>query len=112
MQIREKQTVVVTPNSVRLMKGDMIDIHDLVLKWAVTVSENRGIELVQVRVRELYCYEEDWSKVIFEMCITADEDAAFAYWEAVDDVVWDNRRELSESAQVSLEEDVTIFVHW
>ena len=112
MQIREKPPVVVTPNAVRLMKSDMIDIRDVVLKWAVKVSDNRGIELVQVRVRELYSYEEDWSKVIFEMCITADDDMAFAYWKAVDDAIWDNRRELSESAQVTLDEDVTIFVHW
>ena len=112
MQTSQLPPVVVTPDVERLMKGDIIDIRDLVLKWAVIVSENRGIELVQVRVRELYSYEEDWSKVIFEMCVRADDDMAFAYWKAVDDAVWDNRCDLSESAQVTLDEDVTIFVHW
>ena len=112
MQTSQLPPVVITPDVERLMKGDMIDIRDLVLKWAVAVSENQGIALAQVRVRELYCYEEDWSKVIFEMCVTADDDTAFAYWKAVDDAVWDNRWDLSESAQVALDKNVTIFVRW
>ncbi len=112
MQTRQLPPVLVAREVEHLMKDDMIDIRDHVLKCASTVSENRGITLAQVRVRELYCYEEDWSKVIFETCVTADADEAFAYWEAVDNAVWDNRRELSESAQVALDEDVTIFVRW
>jgi hypothetical protein len=112
MQTSQLPPVVTTPDVERLMKGDMIDIQDFVLKWAVAVSENQGIALAQVKVRELYCYEEDWSKVIFEMYITADEGTAFAYWKAVDDAVWDNRWDLSESARVTLDEGVTIFAHW
>ena len=112
MQTKEKPPVVVHPDVEPLMKGDMLKIRDLILGRAAAIAETHGVEIEQIRIRELYCYGEDWSKVIFEMCITESDEAAFAYWEAVDDAVWEDRGELSESAQAVLDSEVTIFVDW
>ena len=80
---------------------------------AAAVAESRGVRIDQVWVRELYCYEEDWSKVVFEIRMPgADDDAAFAYWEAATDAIWEDRDRLSKSAQTLLEDEVTIFAEW
>ena len=112
MQTREKPPVVVHPDVEHLMEGYMLSIRDHILGTATEVAEAHGVEIEQFRIRELYCYDEDWSKVIFETCISADDEAAFAYWEAVVDSVWADRGSLSEPAQSALDEDVTVFVHW
>lgn len=112
MQTREKPPVVVHPDVESLMKGDILDIRDLILDRAIAVAETHRVEVEQILIRELCCYDEDWSKVIFEMCISTDDEVAFAYWEALVNSVWCERGNLSETAQVALDEEVTIFVHW
>ena len=113
MQTREKPTIVVHPDVAHLMKGPMIDIRDLILDRAASVSESRGVAIYQVGVRQLHSYDEDWSKVVFEIRTSQDDDkSAFEYWEAVDDAVWEGRNKLSKPAQSLLNEEVTIFVSW
>ena len=112
MQTREKPPITVHPDVEHLMKGDMLQVRDLILDRATAVAETHEVEIEQVRVRELFCYGEDWSKVIFEICTSADEDTAMAYWEAVDNAVWNDRNKLSKSAETVLDEGVTIFVNW
>lgn len=112
MQTRETPPVIVDPDVERLIRGDMLDIREFVLSRAVFVGDRIGVTVDQIRIRQLYCYEEDWSKVIFEMCVSADERQAMAYWEAVDDTIWNERDILSEAAQTVLDNEVTVFVRW
>ncbi len=104
--------VIVDPGVERLLTGEMLEIRDLVLDRAIKVSAIQSVSIDQIRIRELYCLEEDWSKVIFEMCISENDETAFTFWEAVDDAVWDDRGMLSKSARKALDEDATIFVLW
>ena len=113
MQTREKPPVVVHPDVAHLMNEPMTEIRDLVVDRAAAVAEDRGVRIDQVWVRELYYYEDDLSKVVFEIRMPgADDDAAFAYWEAVDDAIWNDRSKLSKSTQTLLEDEVTIFAEW
>jgi hypothetical protein len=113
MQTREKPPVVVHPDVAHLMNGPMIEIRELVVDRAAAVAESRGVGVAQVRVNELYYYEDDLSKVVFVIRLSDDDDsAAFAYWEAVDNAIWNDRGRLSKSAQALLEDEVTIFAEW
>ena len=113
MQTREKPPVVVHQDVAHLMNGPMIEIRELVVDRAAAVAESHVVTIDQVAVRELYSYEEDWSKVVFEIRMSEnDDETAFSYWKAADDAIWNDRGRLSKSAQTLLEEEVTIFVAW
>ena len=95
-----------------LMDDDMRKIRDLVLETAIDVASHMGVRIERLSIRELNCREEDWSKVVFEARIAESDEAAFAYWEAVDAAVWEGRWALPESALRAFDESATIFVRW
>ena len=112
MQIREKPPVVVDPSVEHLMKGDMIEIRDLVLDKAISVAEVMTVPIEKVWIRLLYLAEDDWADVIFEVHVAADEDTAFAYWEAVSDAVSQATEGLEKAMQDTLNYHVGVFVEW
>ena len=112
MQLREKPPVVVDPDVMHLMKGDMIDIRDTILNLAVKVAERRDIPIVRVAIRQGYIIEDDWEDVILEVHVAADEDRAFEYWEAVCDSMSEVEQGMTKAAQDLLNERVTVFVEW
>ena len=104
--------VVMESGVERLMDDDMLQVRDLVLETAIEVAGVAGVRIERLSIRELNCRDEDWSKVIFEARIAESDEAAFAYWEAVDAAVWEGRYSLPKSALRALEENATIFVRW
>ena len=42
MQLREKPPVVIDPDVMHLMKGDMIEIRDTILDLATSVADSRA----------------------------------------------------------------------
>ena len=112
MQTREKPPVVVHPDVEHLMKGPMIEIKDLIVDRACQVAQDLDVQIDQVSVWEYYDYEEEWSRIIFETCISEDDEIALAYWETVVDTVWDDQVQISKAARGILDDDVSVFVHW
>ena len=112
MQLREKPQVVMDPNVMHMMKGDMIDIRDKVLNLAVWVAEKRGIPIDQIAIRQGYIIEDDWEDVIFEVHVAADEDSAFSYWEAVCDSIPQVQQGMTKESQDLLNDRVAVFVEW
>lgn len=112
MQTREKPPVVVHPDVAHLMNGPMIEIRDVIVDQACRVAQDMKILVDQIVIREFYDYEEEWSRIIFEICISADDETPFTYWEAVTDAVWDDQVQISKVARATLDDDVSVFVHW
>ena len=111
MQLREKPPVVVDPNVMHLMKGDMIEIRDTILDLAASVADSRGIHIDQILIRLHYYIEDDWADVTFDIQVSADDDAAFSYWEAVSDAVTEAQKGMPETTARTLD-DVGVLVDW
>ena len=112
MQLREKPQVVMDPEVMHMMKGDMIDIRDMVLNLAVKVAEKHGIPIVRIAIRQGYIIEDDWEDVILEVHVAVDEDSAFAYWEAVCDSISEVEQGMTKGSQDLLNERMAVFVEW
>ena len=112
MQLREKPPVVVDPNVMHLMNGDMIDIRNTILDLISVVAGQHGIEVGHVRIMLHNFVEDDWENVIFEVHVVADEDRAFVYWEAVSDAVSQAGEGMDQMIQDTLNDHVGVFVEW
>ena len=112
MQLREKPPVVIDPDVMHWMTGDMIDIRNTVLDLAASVADNRGVQIDRIVIRLGYIIEDDWEDVILEVHVDADEDSAFAYWEAVCDSIPEVQQGMTEESQDLLNDRVTVFVEW
>ena len=111
MQTREKPPVIVEPDVENLMKGDMIDIRNTILDLAASVADSRGIHIDRIVIRLHYYVEDDWANVAFDIQVSADDDAAFSYWEDVSDAITEARKEMPEITARMLD-DVGVLVYW
>ena len=112
MRIREKPPVVVDPSVEHLMKGDMIEIRNTILDLIPTVAGCHGIQIDRIRIMLHVFAEDDWENVIFEIYVAADEDSAFAYWEAVSDAVSQAEEGMEKAMQDTLNYHVGVSVEW
>ena len=111
MQLREKPPVVIDPDVMHLMKGDMIDIRNTILDLAASVADSRGVHIDRIVIRLHYYIEDDWGNVAFDIQVSADDDAAFLYWEEVSDAITEAQKEMPETAARILD-DVGVLVYW
>lgn len=111
MQIRDKPPVIVESDAERLMKGDMIEIRDTILDLADSVADSRGIHIDRILIRLPYYIEHDWEGVTFDIQVSADDDAAFSYWEEVSDAVTEAQERMPETTARRLN-DVGVLVYW
>ena len=90
MQLREKPPVVIDTDVAHLMKGEMLEVRDLILDRAVALSEAYGIPIVRIMIRsrvwtEDDCEDEDF---VFDIDIdTQDDEGAVRYWDAILDAM-------------------------
>ena len=91
MQLREKPPVVIDPDIAHLMKGEMLEVRDLMLDRAVALSETHGIPIVRIMIRSRVWTEEDDCEekdVVFDIDVdTQDDEGAFHYWDAILDAM-------------------------
>ena len=111
MQTREKPPVVVHPDVEHLMKGDMLAIRETVIDVAASIADSHGIQIDRIVIRLHYYVEDDWGNVAFDVQISADDDAAFSYWEEVSDAITEARLEMPENTAHMLD-DVGVLVYW
>ncbi len=111
MQLREKPPVVIDPDAAHLMKGDMVAIRDTIVELAASVAAVRGIHIDRIVIRLHYYIEDDWGNVAFDIQVSADDDAAFSYWEEVSDAITEARKEMPETTAHMLD-DVGVLVYW
>ncbi len=111
MQLREKPPVVIDPDVMHLMKGDMIDIRNTILDLAASVADSRGIHIDRILIRLHYYIEDDWGNVAFDIQVSAEDEAAFSYWEAISDAITDTQKEMPGTTACMLD-DVGVLVYW
>ena len=90
MQLREKPPVVIDPDVMHLMKGEMIEVRDLLLDRAIALAETHDIHIVRILIQSRVWTEDDCEDedVVFDIDVdTQDDDGAFRYWEAVSDAM-------------------------
>ena len=98
MQLREKPPVVIDPDVEHLMKGEMLEVRDLMLDRAIALAETHDIAIARIMIRSRVWTEDDCEDddcedcedkdVVFEIDVdTRDDDRAFRYWEAVSDAM-------------------------
>ena len=86
MQLREKPPVVIDPDIEHLMKGEMLEVRDLMLNQAIALAETHSIPIVRIMIRSRVWTEDDCEDedVVFAIDVDAqDDDRVFRYWEAV-----------------------------
>ena len=116
MRTKEIPPIVIDPQVEPFMKGDMLEIRDLVLEQAVAVAKGHGLAIDRIFVNHYYCMECDCKQdacgdFTFDIELTTDDDKAFSYWEEVSGAITKAQKHLSKTASDLLNE-IGVLVYW
>ena len=115
MQTRQKPPITINPDAIPLLKKKhMPEIRDMVINQMIRVAEERDVHIDYILVRPDYAleYTGDWERVIFAVYVSADEDTAMSYMEAIGKAIMEAEKSLSEEALYMLNYHVGESVEW
>lgn len=114
MQTKQKPPIIIKPDVLPQMKGDMLEIRDMVLEHVVRIAEEQDIHIHRIVVRPDYAaeYMNESDGVIVAVYIPAEDDTAMSYWGAIGDALTESEKNLSKSAYHTLNYHFGVFVEW